>query len=129
MAALFLAADAYALAANAPNNKQSLILFWRSDCAPCLRELEILPLIAKAHPDLRIDVLSLEAHADKTPPALPENMHWVSAPESPEKMLENFGDKQHSLPYSVFVSANHALCGSHSGILGTDTVDAWVKQC
>jgi hypothetical protein len=114
------------------HNTPLLVIFWRSDCAPCMRELALIPALAKRYPRLPIALVSLQdatltrAHL----PQLPENVHILLGKDEPRTLLAAFGnDKILALPYSVMRHANGTLCSTHHGILAPDTLKQWLKAC
>jgi len=112
--------------------KPLLISFWRSDCAPCLHEMKVLPTIAQHHPGLSVALISLhdEVHTREYLPAMPANIHPLVAQTDGRELLTAFGnDRMLALPYSVMLNAKGAVCGKHYGILTPDKVNAWWKQC
>jgi thiol-disulfide isomerase/thioredoxin len=109
-----------------------LLAFWRSDCAPCMTETPILLEIAKQHAALNIAIVSLqdEAHTRKHLAARPApNIQVLIAAGDAKQTLEGMDDARAALPYSVFLSADGSVCRTHTGLLGTDTVDEWIKRC
>ena len=114
------------------NGAPALLIFWRSDCAPCLKEIAILPKIAGAHPELPVVLVSLQdaAHTlDYRRASWPANMRLLVTAQRPEAVLEMFGDKRRALPYSAMLRANGDLCQSRYGILGTAIVNDWLHAC
>ncbi len=112
--------------------KPLLVLFWRSDCAPCLQELRRLPELAQQHPHLTIALISLEdvGLAAKHLPALPANVTSLIARDEVREIVTAFGnDKRIALPYSVMLDARGGICAKHSGIVATDDLNPWQQQC
>jgi len=107
------AQSALALAPQDFKGARTLVSFWRSDCPPCVREQEITPKIKSAHPNLRIEIISLE---DKSQ-------------EEQNALLKLFGDAKHALPFSVMLRADGSVCRTHNGVLGLDVVNRWEKIC
>lgn len=112
--------------------KPLLVAFWRSDCAPCLQEMKLLPKIAKDNNDLNIALISLHdvEHTRSHLPALPENVHTLVANDDGKKVLASFGnDRTLALPYSVMLDKKGDVCGKHYGIVSPDKIKEWRKQC
>ena len=109
-----------------------LVVFWRSDCLPCLQEMKLLPDIAKNNSALAIALISLQ-DAERTRarlPALPENVHVLVAAGDGRKVLANFGNERAlALPYSVMLDKKGDVCRKYYGILSPDTVKEWQGQC
>ena len=109
-----------------------LVLFWRSDCAPCLIELRNLTDITARHKSLSIAIISLHDlnHTRGHLPALPRNAHALLANDDASELLAAFGnDKKLALPYSAMLDSNANLCQKHNGILTPALGNDWVKQC
>lgn len=112
--------------------KQVLVLFWRSDCAPCLKEMAILPDIAKQNEDLTILLISLHdvEHTVSHLPKLPSNVQKLVAKDDGRILLKNFGNERTlALPYSVMLSKQGAICEKQYGILSPIKIKEWRKQC
>lgn len=109
-----------------------LVTFWRSDCAPCLKEITILPEIARQNPELFIDVISLH-DTEHTRPHLkkmPENIRILVAEDEGRIVLSAFGnDRMLALPYSVMLDAKGQVCDWHFGIIAPEKVSTWRKKC
>lgn len=112
------------------DNGKTLLVFFRSDCAPCLRELEILPEIAKKHGNLTIDIVSLdEEYRNYVPPAFPANVHKIVFGARESRIIKDAEGDRIAIPFSAFLKADGSVCGTHAGILGTDQVTKWSKKC
>lgn len=109
-----------------------LVAFWRSDCAPCLKEMGILPEIARQNADLPVALISLQDAANTsahlTP--MPDNVHVLVAQSGGKEVLAAFGnDKTLALPFSVMLNRDGTVCGRHYGILGPEKVKEWREKC
>lgn len=108
-------------------NGQILKAFFRSDCPPCLQEMQIIPDIARAHADLTIEVITLD---NKLPQSdFPSNVSVVTGGDKEIEMVTDSGNRQFALPFSMFLRADGSVCGEHFGIVGTRLVNTWIKQC
>ncbi len=101
-----------------------LVVFWRSDCAPCAQEMRVLPVIAAEHPDMAIALVALDGGA---PPPMPANVEVMRGEGL--AMMRRFGNDRRALPYSVMLHGDGSVCARHYGVLGTDSVSEWVKSC
>jgi thiol-disulfide isomerase/thioredoxin len=115
------------------NLKQvSIVLLWRSDCAPCLVELGRLVTLQQAAGKAKIVMLALEdpatawATARRRGLVLGSSFATVS---DPRIVLGSADTTMTYLPKSVAISANGRVCDSHMGILGTDIIRDWVAKC
>ena len=59
--------------------------------------------------------------------ASPE-LAWLSRTDARQTLLA-FGPAPARLPLSVVLDSRGAVCAQHVGLLGTDRVRQWVKQC
>ena len=112
--------------------KPLLVIFWRSDCAPCLQELAVLPEIAEAYSDLAMVLIALDdvAHTQAHLPTLPAHVPMLVAHEDARTLLTRFGnDRTLALPYSVMLNAKGAICAQHYGILSPHTLNKWRTTC
>jgi thiol-disulfide isomerase/thioredoxin len=110
----------------------ALVVFWRVDCPPCIDELRVLPKIAKAHPDLKIALVSLmeRTTADQyLTNHLPQNVLNLTINQTSKELLAAFGNQRAILPYSVRLHKDGQICQTHIGILGTSLVNQWGKTC
>lgn len=111
---------------------QDLVLFWRSDCAPCLLEIGFLPKISKQFPYLKILLVSLQNkgftqnHLSKN---LPANVEQAVAISDAKAVLQEFGNEKLVLPYSVALRKNGSICAKNYGILGINKINNWIKTC
>ena len=109
-----------------------LVLFWRSDCAPCVIELRNLTDITVQHTSLSVALISLHDlnHTRSHLPSLPNNAHALLATSDANELLAAFGnDRKLALPYTVMLDDKGNLCQKHNGILTPALVNDWIKQC
>ena len=113
-------------------HSKGVISFWRSDCAPCVKEIQALPEIATLHPAMRFIIVSLHnkqhtlAHLPKN---LPDNIQVITTKNRDKDVLKSFRDQRLSLPYSVMMRADGSMCAYHYGILNQELVGQWSKLC
>lgn len=113
-------------------NGGALILFWRSDCAPCLLEASLLLEISESHPNLKIKLVALQNMVEfkKHPPkGLQGNVELFVSENNAAEILQEFGNTKSSLPFSVMLHSDGSLCETNYGILGKNEVNHWVKKC
>jgi hypothetical protein len=110
----------------------AILAFWRADCAPCLLELRAARNYAAAARPARFlfvglqDAPALAATARKegVPPEL-----LVHAVGSASAILTAYGGAPPRLPLAIALRPSGSLCASRSGLLGTDQVRAWARDC
>src|SRR5437899_8625089 len=112
--------------------KPAVLVFWRSDCAPCLIELRGLAGLQAAAAPAPLVTVALEgaasaAQALRKIDASPE-LAWLSRTDARQTLLA-FGPAPARLPLSVVLDSRGAGRAQHVGLLGTDRVRQWVKQC
>ncbi|MDB5464818.1 MAG: thioredoxin-family protein [Phenylobacterium sp.] len=112
--------------------KPAVLVFWRSDCAPCLIELRGLAGLQAAAAPAPLVTVALEgpasaAQALRKMDVSPERA-WLSRTDARLTLLA-FGPAPPRLPLSVALDSRGAVCARHVGLLGTDRVRQWVKQC
>ena len=109
-----------------------ILMFTRADCGPCLIELRHLSdLQAAAKPGALVVVALGEARAANTMLSklqLPSSQGWRTDTGDAEA-LASFGGPPPRLPLSVAINAHGALCARRTGLLGSDVVRQWMRQC
>ena len=110
----------------------AIVLLWRSDCGPCLVELNGWSELQNAAQGGRLTALALEAH-DSTDVATlargyPRSAVWTSD-EAPSAVLTRLGGAPPRLPLAVALKPDGHVCAVHHGILGTDRARKWIQQC
>lgn len=110
---------------------KTLVAFWRSDCAPCLHEMAILPAIVRENPTLPMVLVSLQDrdHTRESLQNMAFNMQVLVAQNNGGDVMRAFGNSKASLPFSVMLRADGSVCATHEGILGTQRINEWVKRC
>lgn len=111
--------------------KARVILFWRADCAPCLVELADLGAYEAAAKG-RLSVVALQpagaARAELDRRGIHPASAWASADDA-AGVLTAFGGAPPRLPLAVALDRKGRICAVHHGLLGTDRVKRWVRQC
>lgn len=110
----------------------TILLFWRSDCAPCLLELSDLAALRASAPNIRIVPVSLGPVAPLSPALARLGLDandTLRAAEDPARLLARLGGAPPRLPLSVAFRKGGEFCGRHSGLVGRDQVRAWALEC
>jgi thiol-disulfide isomerase/thioredoxin len=110
-----------------------VMILWRSDCGPCLVELQGLRGLQSAAAPAAVVTLSLDETAAPARRALAKlDAHpryaWRSL-EPGGKVLTDLNGAPPRLPLAVAFDRKGALCARHLGLLGTERVQAWARQC
>lgn len=122
----------YEITLNELKGKKSLLLFWRSDCPPCQREIEQLPDILKDNSDISIFLLSLNG-LEKLPKSLintTPNLNLLLVEGDARKLFLDFeNNKTLALPFSAMLDGNGKICNKYNGILNKDKISEWKSLC
>lgn len=113
-------------------NSKSVLIFWRSDCAPCLREISMLPDITRNITGLRILLVGLQNINDfrkHIPANLPENIEITVANNDINTVLQFFAGDKKSIPLSVALKRTGEFCDKQSGILTSTKLEKWKESC
>lgn len=110
----------------------SIVMFWRADCGPCLIELRRIDQLERAARPLPIVTVAL----DEPAVAAEKLKEWGISPRfswrlkaDPARTLQALGGGPPRLPLAVAFHGDGLVCRRRIGLLGTDTVKAWVKTC
>ena len=110
----------------------TILAFWRADCAPCLLELRAARSYAAAARPARFLFVGLQdgpalASAARKAGAPPEML--VRGVGSASAILSAYGGAPPRLPLAIALTPSGALCARRHGLLGTDQVRAWAREC
>jgi hypothetical protein len=111
---------------------KNAVLFWRSDCAPCLIEMQHVPEIAITHPDTHIALIALqdkEAMQKQLPENLPNNIEVFFVDKEIRGLLLAFGNERAVLPFSVWLHQDGTICARNYGMLTLERFTNWRKTC
>ncbi len=111
-------------------DQQLLKVFYRSDCPPCVREMEIIPEISRENNELTIEVISFDENltAGPLPATLPLNVHIITMKGKEKEVFDKYGNESMALPFSVMLNED-GVCKRHYGILGTRLIKRWMEAC
>lgn len=122
--------------ANAPSplaaDRPSVLVFWRSDCGPCLLEMADLVALQAAARPARVVPVGLQPPASLRPALA--RLHLADADsawtrDDPTRLLVDLGGAPARLPLAVAFRADGTMCARHAGLLGRDRVHAWGRTC
>ena len=108
-----------------------VVMFWRSDCAPCLIELHNYAALSQAaHGELITVALEpkLGARAALARFSVPEADAFTAEGDA-QATLEAVSDGGRRLPLSIALDPEGRLCARHVGLLGTERARAWISRC
>jgi len=128
----FAAADGQARDLRALAGRPAILVFWRSDCGPCLNELRGLAGLEAAAGQVPLVLVALEPRATAAPAlarlgASPK-IAWTARDDARRTLLA-FSPPPARLPLAVALRASGAVCARRVGMLGADRVRTWVRQC
>lgn len=116
----------------ASDGKPTLLMLWRADCAPCVIELKNIAGLEAAAGDARLIVVALDspdvAKATLQRLGVQPRAAWRSL-EAPETVLVALNGLPPRLPLAVALDGDGSICGRHVGLLGTELVAEWIRQC
>ena len=124
--------DPVPLNANSPATvpRPAVIVLWGSWCVSCAKELRLLSSMAPSAKPLPVVTLALDP-PERARAALARNgLTGVSAYADDgdiATVLARWGGT--ALPLAVAIDANGRVCGRKAGLLGTNQLKLWAKQC
>ncbi len=112
--------DGPALAAHLvePSGHVRVVNFWATWCQPCVTELPTLKAFAKAHPDVELVLVNVDAqssHASRVTRALTTYKldglhHWWLATDDPERLLKAHVPRWASeIPFTLVIDGDGVL--------------------
>jgi thiol-disulfide isomerase/thioredoxin len=109
-----------------------IVIFWKSDCAPCRAKLaNVRALEAAAAPGVLVTV-AVEPQASAAPAAAQMQLNparsFVAAGD-PGAVLALASEGGQVVPYSIAIDKNGQICARHRGLLGTNRIKEWVAAC
>lgn len=127
-----LAATSPAMPLSALNGQPHVVLLWRSDCAPCLIELQNFAALEAATGAGRLVTIAIEPVGQAR-----QTLHQFNVPPHPAFVaqgdatvfLEAISDGGRRLPLALALDRRGHICARHVGLLGTDLARAWIRQC
>lgn len=109
-----------------------VVVFWRTDCAPCLIELPMLEQLQGKLGLGRIVLVGLDdgdaerrVLAQRAP-----DLHgaWAATGDA-AAILTAFGGPPPRLPLAVAIDRSGRICARHHGLLGSERIESWIRQC
>lgn len=112
--------------------RPAVLVFWRSDCGPCLIELKSIGRLQDAARPARLITIAVQPRGTALPAAarlkLPAGQAWT-AQGDPAAVLTAFNGPPPRLPLAIAITAKGQVCDRRLGLLGTDRVAEWAHRC
>lgn len=113
-------------------NKGFMLIIWSLDCSTCIKDMELLSSIHKAHPELNIVMLSTDEPSAATEIdkllakyQLAELESWVFADDNTQKLRYEIDPGWYSeLPRTYFFNKSH----QREGVSGALTADDYAAR-
>ncbi|WP_375397155.1 TlpA family protein disulfide reductase [uncultured Sphingomonas sp.] len=107
-------------------------MLWGTWCASCAAEIKRVPALAGIARPLPFVTLAIDpAHKART--ALVKSGSPIgdayADDRPPAEVLADWGGKGAILPLAVAIDRQGRVCGRKRGLLGTDQVRQWARQC
>ena len=131
--------DVTALGSDAPpqslrrslHGRAAVVIFWRSDCAPCLDEIRQLAELRRAAHPMQVVTVGLEnpepLQAQLQRLNVEPHSAWYSL-EDPAQVLAAFGTVPR-LPLTIALDADGQICARRRGVLTPVLVAEWLADC
>ena len=116
--------------------RASVVMFWRTDCGPCLAELADLAQLRKAAAPLRVQPVVLDGAPGRAGPVAAvlaraglTGRDTLRGVGDPAALLTAYGGDPPRLPLAVAFDRTGRVCGRRTGFLGYDHLRAWARAC
>ncbi len=111
--------------------KRALIMFWASDCAPCLVEMRGFNAIKR---EANMPILIITEDWGSREQTLLAQQKAAGAiilhsANNYNEILEYFGDHENSVPYSLMINENGIGCIAHLGVLTVPKLRQMQSEC
>lgn len=111
---------------------KSLIMFWASNCPPCLMEMRDFARIKSSAGNIPIIVIADAWGANEQRLlANPKSMGAliINVGSRYNSFLEQFGDPEGAVPYSILMGTDGNACIAHIGQMSANSVQAMLREC
>lgn len=113
------------------DHRPAVVLFWRSDCEPCLDELQNFRALERAAHPVPVVPIGLES-SQNLRSRLERSGFTVKSWQTdvdPAEVLTRFGSNPPRLPLSVMLDSHGRLCARRIGTLGPALITEWLARC
>jgi hypothetical protein len=113
-----------------PDSRDTIIIFWRADCAPCVDEMLHISDYRRAAGATRVMAVALQPQDEALKAARrfgfsPAGLYATD--DDPRQTLVAFGGAPARLPLSVHLDGTGRILALRHGLLGTDIIKAWTQ--
>ncbi len=108
----------------------TILNFWASWCAPCIREMPALDAVHKAQPDVGVvgisldTVANIQAFARKTPVSYP----LLTAGAGKISLMRRLGNPKGGLPYTLVLDKQAKPAATILGEIDMDSLEAFIRN-
>ncbi|MGC1301638.1 MAG: TlpA disulfide reductase family protein [Caulobacteraceae bacterium] len=110
----------------------TVMLFWRADCAPCRLELGHLGSYRAAASPMKLELVGLQSAGELRAGLRSAGLDSDSSlrtSDPPDRVLSAWGGQPPRLPLAVALDGTGRICARHSGLIGTEQLQAWARTC
>lgn len=127
--------DAHAVALDGSGKKlphPAIVMVWATWCASCANEVRRVPALSEAAGPLPFLTLAIDP-ADRARAAIPRTGLPIGRAfadvRPPARVLADWGGPGAILPLAVAIDREGHVCALKHGLLGTDQIKRWSRQC
>lgn len=110
----------------------AVVMLWATWCASCAAEVRRVPVLAAAAGSLPFVTLAIDP-AETAKAAIPKTglplARAYADGRPPAEVLADWGGRGAILPLAVAIDRHGRVCASRRGLLGTDQIRQWSRQC
>ena len=113
-------------------NNRALIMFWSSNCPPCLMEMRDFARIKSAAGNIPIIVIADAWGANEQRLlANPKSMGALilNVGSRFNSFLEQFGNPEGAIPYSILMGRDGNACIAHIGQMSANSMQSMLREC
>lgn len=111
--------------------QQTLLVFWRTDCEPCLKDMPLISDFAVQHTEWRVLGISLSDKKSSLQFLDKQQIKLTTLINNdfPGELLKRFGNSHGAVPYTVMLRADRSLCWSAMGQITEEQLQQGLEHC